>query len=262
MRLSLRTLFPLIVLCLALAGAAAPRGVPSAAAGPALTQPAQADCTSGCSVHLPIVSRPPIAPILNDPADQAQVDSIAPTLTWFPAASGTNYTIQIATSSDFISGTVEISTTRTLSAGTSEMQRNVPRNNLHGQRAYFWRVGVSLPGGIHYSPTWRFTTTVDDPARYPLAPEHLSPPAGAKITSTTPTLVWAALPDADAYRVKIIERTTGMTVRTTSVLDAPQTSYTVPAGVFAHATTYRWQIKAHTSYGWGEYGTYWDIKVQ
>ena len=36
----------------------------------------------------------------------------------------------------------------------------------------------------------------------------------------------------------------------------------VPAGVLAQFTTYRWQIKVHTSFGWSEYGEFWDIKIQ
>jgi hypothetical protein len=142
------------------------------------------------------------------------------------------------------------------------MQRNIPRNNLNGQTTYFWRVGVYLPDGIHYSPTAQFTTTVDDPQRRLATPEHLSPPAGAKLRTTTPTLIWAAMPGADAYRLRIVLRSTGETVRSTSVLDAPQTSYTVPAGLLARFTTYRWQLRVHTSFGWSDYGSFWDIKIE
>jgi hypothetical protein len=262
MKLLSRGILPLLLLGLALAGTTAPRSTRTAAARPALDPLTQASCTAGCTVTLPFVSVAPIVPILNEPANLAHVDSIAPTLTWFPATKGTKYIIQVATSSDFISGTVEISTTRTLSEGTTEMQRNVPRSNLKEQTTYFWRVGVYVSEGINYSPTAQFTTAVDDPLRRSATPEHLSPPAGAKISTTTPTLIWAAMPDGDAYRVRIVLRATGETVRTTSVLDAPQTSYTVPNGLLAPLTTYRWQIKVHTSFGWSDYGSFWDIKIQ
>jgi hypothetical protein len=142
------------------------------------------------------------------------------------------------------------------------MQRTVPRSNLKPLTTFYWRVGVYLPDGISYSPTTRFTTAADDPQRRLATPDHLSPPAGAKINTTTPTLIWAAMPGADAYKVRIVLRSTGETIRTTSVLDAPQTSYTVPDGVLDRFTTYRWQIKVHTSFGWSEYGPFWDIKVQ
>jgi hypothetical protein len=262
MKLSLRAIFPLILLGLALVATAAPRSTPTAAARPAFAPLTQADCTGGCKINLPVISVPQIAPRLGEPANQAQVDSIAPTLTWFPATSGTKYTIQVATSSSFISNTIEVSTSKTLSEGATEMQRNVPRSNLDETTTYYWRVGVYLPDGIHYTPVAQFTTAVDDPQRRLATPDHLSPPAGAKISTTTPTLIWAAMPGADAYRLRIVLRSTGETIRTTSVLDAPQTSYTVPNGVFAPLTTYRWQIRVHTSFGWSEYGPFWDIKVQ
>jgi hypothetical protein len=262
MKFSLRAIIPLILLSLAFVGAAAPRSTPTAAARPARALPTQAGCTGDCKIMLPLISLPKIAPRLNEPLDQAHVDSIAPTLTWFPATQGTKYIVQVATSTDFISGTVEVSTTKTLSEGATDMQRNVPRSNLKESTTYFWRVGVYLPDGIHYAPTASFTTAVDDPQRRLATPDHLSPPAGAKIATTTPTLIWAAMPGADAYRLRIVLRSTGDTIRTTSVLDAPQTSYTVPAGVLAPLTTYRWQLRAHTSFGWSEYGSFWDIKIQ
>lgn len=262
MRLPSRAILPLILFGLALAGIAAPRSTPTAAAQAGRAPVTQAECTAGCRIVLPFVSVPLIAPRINEPANFTQVDSIAPTLTWFPAAQGTRYIVQAATSPDFIADTVEISTTRTLSEGATEMQRNVPRSNLEEQTTYYWRVGVYLSDGIHYSPTAQFTTAVDDPQRRLATPEHLSPPAGAKIGTTTPTLIWAAMPGADAYRLRIVLRSTGETVRTTSVLDAPQTSYTVPDGLLERFTTYRWQLRAHTSFGWSEYGSFWDIKIQ
>jgi hypothetical protein len=256
---------PLIVLCLVMVGIGAPRASRPAAAAPA-PQPsagATADCSaSPCVLFMPLVDVAPLAPILNDPPDQAQVDSIAPTLTWTPAITGTKYTVQVATSSDFISSTVELSATPILSAPTQALQHSVPRGNLKGLTTYYWRVGVYLPDGIHYTPTAQFTTAVDDPARYPPPPPQLAPPNGAKVATTTPTFVWAALSGADFYRVKIIDRLAGQTVRTSSAIDAPQTSYTPSDPLLLHGRTYQWQVRSHTSYAWSNYGSLWDVKIQ
>ncbi|HEY3227890.1 MAG TPA: fibronectin type III domain-containing protein [Roseiflexaceae bacterium] len=255
----------LIVICLAMVGIGAPRASHPAAAAPAPQRSASptADCSAGpCVLFLPLVDVAPLAPILNDPLDQAQVDSIAPTLTWTPAITGTKYTIQIASSPDFVSGTVVLSATNILSAPTQALQHSVPRGNLKGVTAYYWRVGVYLPDGIHYSQTAQFTTAADDPARYPPPPPQLAPPNGAKVTTTTPTFVWAALPGADFYRVKIIDRLTGQTVRTSSAIDAPQTSYTPSDPLLLHNRTYQWQVRSHTSYAWSDYGPLWDVKIQ
>src|SRR5439155_13393984 len=74
-----------------LAIASLPHNATPAAAGPA---PAAA-CSANC-IFLPFISVPAPKPILDAPPDQAHVDSVAPTLTWTPAITGTKYTIQVA----------------------------------------------------------------------------------------------------------------------------------------------------------------------
>jgi hypothetical protein len=220
---------------------------------PKLAAPAQIDCTTViCStVFLPVISVPAIAATLNDPVGSGQIDSIAPTLTWTPAITGTRYLIDISTTPDFAAGTLPFTTTKNLSAPTQEPQHTVPRNNLKGLTTYYWRVGVRLPEGISYSTTGQFTTAIDDPARYPPAPPLLDPPNNARLTTLTPALTWAAMPGVDSYRVKITNAD-GTTFRTSSLIEGTKTSYS-PSDLQPRLVYY-WQVKMHTAYGWSEYG--------
>jgi hypothetical protein len=251
MNLRLRAILPLILLGLALAGMAAPYGAPLVEARPAHVPLAQASCEGDCKVMLPVVSSPEIAPILSEPSDQAQVDSIAPTLTWFPATSGTKYLIQLASTPDFVAGTLEISTTDSFKEPPVTAQRYVPRSNLDGSTIYYWRVGVFLSDGIHFSPTARFTTAAEDPARLPPTPQLIDPPNGARIATLTPTLAWAPVPGAVIYRARLYDPN-GDDLQTGSLIDAPTTTYTTRP--LLPQVVYYWRVRVYNGYGWNDYG--------
>jgi hypothetical protein len=251
MNIAWRTIgLPLILIGLALASLSAPRAQPVAAAMPAPSAPAQAACPPNCTVFLPAVAVPGVLPILFQPANQAQVDSIAPTLYWTPAITGT-YLIQMGSSPEFTSQTNEISTTRKLNDLTPQF--TVPRNNLNGETKYYWRVGVLQPEGMVFSPVWEFTTAVEDPSRLPPPPQLLSPANGARLTTLTPDLTWAAPDGVDAYRARVLLADGKTTFKTSSVIEMPKTSYS-PSGL-AGKVVYYWQVRVHNSYGWGQYGT-------
>jgi hypothetical protein len=251
MKLSLRAILPLILLSLALAGTVAPRGTPTAAARPVFAPLTQADCTGGCKIHLPVISVPRIAPILLEPTYKQQVDSIAPTLTWSPAVTGTKYLIQLASTRDFVAGTLEISTTDTFRQVPVTQQRYVPRSNLHGSTTYYWRVGVLLDGIYSFSPTGEFTTAAEDPARLPPTPQLIDPPNGARIATLTPTLAWTAVPGAAIYRVRLYDPN-GEDLQTGSLVDAPTTTYT--ARQLLPKVVYYWRVRVYNGYGWNDYG--------
>ena len=251
MKLSLQAILPLILFGLSLAGTAAPPSTPTAAARAGRAPVTQAECTASCTILLPLVSVPPIAPILIEPAYQAQVDSIAPTLTWSPAITGTKYLIQLASTPDFVAGTFEISTTDSFKQVPVTPQHYVPRSNLDGLTTYYWRVGVFLPDGIHYSPTGQFTTAVEDPARLAPTPLLIDPPDGARIGTLTPTMVWAPVAGAVIYRVRLYDPN-GQDLQTSSLVAAPTTSYTVRA--LLPKVVYYWRVRVYNGYGWNDYG--------
>jgi hypothetical protein len=241
---------PLILLGLALAGAGAPRAAQLAAAMPRLVGPAQASCPSSCEIFLPSISVPAIAPALISPIGPGQIDSIAPTLTWTPAITGTRYTIQLASTPDFTAGTFAISTTDSFRQPPLTAQSYVPRSNLDGSTTYYWRVGVFLPDGIHYSPTAQFTTAADDPAQLPPNPQLLNPPNNARLTTLTPTLTWAPVPGAVIYRVRLYDPN-GDDLQTSTLINAPATSYTVRP--LLPKVVYYWRVRVYNGYGWNNY---------
>jgi len=243
----------LILLGLALPSAWPQRTAPIAAAMPAPAAPAQLDCTTTvCStVYLPIISQPAIAPLLNDPIAGAQVDSIAPRLTWTPAITGTLYYIEVATSPTF-SDTIKFDTTKSFKTPTQEVQQTIPSKNLDGSTTYYWRVGVQLPEGINYSSVAQFTTAPYDPARLPAAPALVSPANGARLTTLSPTVTWAPAPGAIAYRARLLDATNTKQVKTSGIIDASKTSTTFNSLV--SQVVYYWQVRVYSSYGWGDFG--------
>ncbi|HEX5692250.1 MAG TPA: hypothetical protein VFX76_19680, partial [Roseiflexaceae bacterium] len=253
MNIAWRTIgLPLILIALALAAVTTPRGTPIAAAQPAPGAPAQLACPEGCTAFLPAILTPSLAPALVQPENQAQVDSIAPTLYWTPAITGTQFLIQVATSSDFVTKTVEVSTTKTLKLTDRTPQFTVPRNNFDPSKLHFWRIGVMLPDGMQFSDTWQFTTAAFDASRLPGPPQLLTPANNSRITTLEPVFTWAAPADADAFRVRVLEADQKTTFKTSSVIELPRTDYS-PTG-FQPQIVYYWQVKVHSSYGWGEYG--------
>src|SRR5262249_3986912 len=63
---------------------------------------AATDCspTSKCTVFLPVVQPTPFVPLLDEPANGAQIISVAPLLTWTPTISST-YQVQVSETSTF-----------------------------------------------------------------------------------------------------------------------------------------------------------------
>jgi hypothetical protein len=254
MKIAWRTLgLPLILIGLVLAGASAPHASRVAAAMPAPIAPAQDVCPlGGCNVFLPSIVTPSTAPLLLQPADQQQVDSIAPTLYWTPPVTGTQFLVQAGTSPDFLAKTVEISVTKTVKLSVRDTQFTVPRSNFEPLKVYYWRVGVMLPEGMVFSPIAQFTTAAYDATRLPPPPQLLSPANGARLATMEPVMQWAAPADADAYRVKVLLADAKTTFKSSSVIEMPTTEYS-PTG-FESKVVYYWQVKVHSSYGWGEYG--------
>src|SRR5215467_10374516 len=124
-----------LVLCVSvlLAHASISRGAGSA--------PVNTASCSGCQIYLPVVARPLPIPQLDQPANAAQIGSLAPLLSWTPQITGT-YKIQVATSPAFPPApTTEVSTTTTVQ--NLQPQIHVMDSNLKfGATTYYWRVGV------------------------------------------------------------------------------------------------------------------------
>lgn len=115
--------------------------------------------------------------------------SVAPTLSWDVAARAESYTFEISGQSSF-SATLQTIDTSATSIQIDELGYNT---------AYFWRVKATNEGGeSEYSSTWSFFT------EYALPQVTLDSPADDSVDmSTSPTLFWNPVSDANEYELLV-----------------------------------------------------------
>ncbi|MBI2908675.1 MAG: PKD domain-containing protein [Chloroflexi bacterium] len=90
------------------------------------------------------------------------------------------------------------------------------------------------------------TPTPCVPSTVPPAPTLLAPPDGGSVSTTTPSLAWAAAPSSycvDYYNIQIDNTSVNAW--------AAGQSYTIPSGILAWGKQYRWWVWAHNSQGFG-----------
>ncbi len=214
---------------------------------------AEPNCTgSTCTVYLPLAQVAPPLPKLIEPADGAQVASLAPLLHWLPPEPG-DYQVQVAFDPAFT--TMAFTSTVSLSAPV-QTQEYIMEGNLI-QTTLYWRVGEVKPEGYLFSPTWSFTTPVKDSSKLLAAPHLLAPANQATLPASNVTLSWQSVSGATYYRVALYAP--DGTQVTAAVLAAPTTTFTLHN--LSAGTTYSWRVKAFNAYGWSIYSTSWHFKA-
>jgi hypothetical protein len=111
---------------------------------------------------------PPAAPILVSPVNGATGVSITPTLVWDTSAGATNYVLQVATDSSFVS---LIYNDTSGSASTSRVV-----SSLANSTTYYWRVRArNATGSSAWSTVWSFTTGPNSfVVHYPSGPQKIA----------------------------------------------------------------------------------------
>lgn len=136
-------------------------------------------------------SRVPNAPVLTSPPNAATNQQTFPTLRWNPSPGTTNYRVQVATDSLFISIVADDSTVTTTSTLVGPLSNSM---------LYFWRVrGRNSNGSAPYSITWSFTTVIAPPQ----PPTLVSPPSSSINQPRLLTLSWDPVPTATTYRLQV-----------------------------------------------------------
>jgi hypothetical protein len=221
---------------------------------PPVLKPAAAAGCAACHVYLPLVARPLPIPQLDEPADGAQVVSLAPLISWTPAITGT-YKIEVSVDPAFPPPpTTEVSATASIT--DFQPQTHVMGSNLKfGSKIYYWRVGVLFAGSYLFSPIRTFTTPPLDSTPLPPAPTLLAPANRSKLAADSADLQWQAVPGALYYRVRVF-----------APASAPFDSAIVPATVqsyhvarLAPGVTYTWKVKTLDQHGWSGYGATWSF---
>ena len=239
------TLFAL--LCLALGSAVVGR--------PARHVIAQQNCTSTpCKVYLPLVRGAPVEPRLNDPANGAQIVSLAPILTWAPTISST-YQVQVSSDPSFT--TTQVNANNPWHTPLPALAFHITGSNLQPATTYYWRVGVFYQGSYRYSAVWTFRTPTNRPPK--AAPPALAaPPNGTTLPAPDVTLSWQGVPGALFYRVQV--RSPGPTSFDSEIVPASTPNYHVQK-TLVPGTTYTWRVRTFDQFGWGDYGAEWAFTV-
>jgi hypothetical protein len=190
-------------------------------------------------------------------AFRAQIDSLAPLLSWTPQITGT-YKLQVATSPAFPPApTTEVSATSKLRH--LQPQVHVMSSNLKfGATTYYWRVGVVYQGSYLFSPIRSFTTPAKSTTPLPPAPVLLAPADHAILPAPNVVLSWQSMPGALYYRVRIYSP--GPTLLDSAIVPATTTSYQI-SGLTA-GVSYTWKVKTLDQHAWGDYGAIRTFTVQ
>ncbi len=181
-------------------------------------------------------NEPPPPTTLVSPPNGSMV-STSPTLGWNSAPGALWYTLQVSTSSYFITYAVNQAD---LSSASFEL------SGLQTDTTYYWRVSLTDSTGTSgWSETWGFIT-----ATVPHSVVLQFPLDGAIVTTDSVVLLWhQSPPDVDRYWLEGDADSLFSSPFIDSLLT--DTNYTVTP--LHHNNTFWWRVKAHNSFGWGEF---------
>jgi hypothetical protein len=214
---------------------------------------AQANCTiTPCVVLLPLAWVAPVEPLLNEPADGALIESLAPIFTWTPTISST---YQIRVSADPSFATTEVSDEELWPDPLPALAFHITGSNLEPATTYYWRIGVVYRGSYRFAPVRTFRTPAVRPPEAP-PPALAAPPNGATLPTPDVTLSWQSVPGALFYRVQV--RAPGPISFDSEIVPASTLSYRVQRPL-TPGTTYTWRVRTLDRYGWGDFGGSWSF---
>ena len=190
---------------------------------------------------------PPETPALLSPPNGAIEIPRTPVLSWSSVPGAQWYTLQLGLDPYF--RTVVLNQTR-ISLNSYQV------DSLQPESTYHWRVSMTdITGTSNWSETWGFTTTTDS---VPNQTALVSPGDGAIVTADSLVFVWhQSAPDVDRYW---LEGSTD-SLFTMSFVDSLVTDTTQTVTLLNHNQTYWWRVRAHNSYGWGEFSEARDFFV-
>lgn len=173
------------------------------------------------------------APVLSSPEDNAIDVELAPLFTWSNVEGATSFTLQVSTSSDFVSLVLDES-------GIS-LEEFSMTSDLEELTTYFWRVNATDGLRISdWSTVFTFTTlTTVLPTPVLSSPQNEA--AGIMLNGTS--LEWNSVEGASNYNVELATDSEFSNV-VASEANTAATSYVIPDGVLNFESTYFWRVKA------------------
>lgn len=189
----------------------------------------------------------PLSPTILTPLKRAVNVSVSPTLTWSSSTGATKYHLQVSKDSLFA---VLVTNDSTVSGTSYQL------GPLANSMTYYWRVRAKTSTGVgDWSSTWSFTTIVAAPS----APILAAPVDTAKNVSTTPTLSWAKVTGATAYRLQV---SVNAAFLSTLVNDSTITDTMKVISPLQNNATFYWRVNAKNDGGtspWSQVRTFTTI---
>lgn len=189
---------------------------------------------------------PPDVPVLISPENNSENLSTEPLLQWNSSEYAESYRIQVSETEDF-STTVEDQS----GLNTTEIQITALKNST----TYHWRVNASNESGnSDWSEAWSFTTVTNPPA----PPNLVSPENNAMNISTTVTLEWEPVENADTYdfQIALDENFNN------KIVDQTNVTSTVYQGDFEGYTNHYWRVRAGNDGGESNWSDVWNFTTE
>jgi len=209
-------------------------------------------------------NNPPSAFTLFSPADNAEIQTLAPQLYWnsssdtdVPWGDTFSYKVYYSTSADF-----SLNVT-TVSPAIQDTNYIVPSGHLAEDKRYYWRVVAQDSDGATRSAAkdFSFITNVDNST--PTAPVLQTPSNGTRVSQSSPQLTWTASADSDILdilRYKVDLATSPEFSAYISSSGITGNSYTVPFTLIENAT-YWWRVSVTDGKTWVQSGSTFYFKV-
>ncbi len=192
---------------------------------------------------------------LISPADEAKGVGIRNViLKWESPSAATEYEWQLDYDTDFSSVPAGFEG----DTGAS----SVRFSELEADTTYYWRVRVTKPVSSRWSAKWSFTMELGHTV---IAPELLSPKAGAEGVSIRPLFQWSAIAGAKSYELMVSRDVSfdSQVIKRTGNNALPATAWQSDTGL-EYSTTYYWKVRAVDSgsqSAWSAVGAFITIET-
>lgn len=204
--------------------------------------PAQSNVCESASGFL--LSMPPEAPVLSEPADQATDLLVDLSLSWFSQIHTRSFTIQISESPDLSDPFID-------QAGLSDTVYTA--SGLEHNTTYYWQVtSENVAGNGDPSSTWNFTTIVVIPEK----PVLIEPEDQAKDIPLESALRWNSSENVESYTLQLTTASDFSTL-VINQTDLSDTVYSI--FVLEHDNTYYWKVRASNLAGDGLFSEIWSF---
>jgi len=190
-------------------------------------------------------------PILSEPADGAQLDTLIPDYFYFPVSGTSEYHIEVSTSATF-SNTVIDETWVWVEYVPGQREDIWSFDNLLPNTTYYWRMNSECEdgGGGEYSPVWSFRSGPSG-GTILRAPALLAPDDGATVGSVQVTFVTEQVSGTERCQHRYSSHLADWDDMDHGGVIFGSRYCNVEQHIFDPEETLYWRAAARNSYAWG-----------